>query len=188
MALWSNTDAANSKPTWLTAAQAAKCFFVSTEEAQVATNKARGITGAGWWLVDEYTDSAGNTRYKTECLVAMSVANATSGDAADDATVADAVYTITIGTQPANQNTSSGAATFTVVATTDGPANTLSYQWQLQSGGAGRWANVSGATSASLVLAGQTADEDGDKYRVKITGADGEAEVTSAAATLTFVD
>lgn len=186
MALWSNTDAAGSKPKWLTTDQAAKCFFVSTEEAQIATNKARGITGAGWWLVDEYTDSAGDTRYKTECLVAMSVATATSGDAADDATVADAVYTITIGTQPADTSTVAGEATFTVAATTDGPTNTLSYQWQIQAGGTGRYADVSGATSDSLALVGQTADEDGDKYRVKITGADGEGEVVSASATLTF--
>lgn len=186
MALWSNTDAENSKPKYLTAADAAKCFFVSAEEAQVANNKARGITGAGWWLIDEYTDSAGNTRYKTECLVAMGTKNAVSGDAADDATVADDDYTITIGTQPADADTVSGEVTFSVVATTDGPTDTLSYQWQLQSGGTGAWANVSGATSADLALTGQTEDEDGDKYRVKITGADGEAEVTSSAATLTF--
>ena len=186
MALWSNTDAEASKPTWLTTDQLAKCFFVSTEEAQISTNKARGITGAGWWLVDEYTDSAGTTRYKTECLVAMSVATATSGDAADDATVADAVYTITIGTQPQDGSTVAGELTFSVAATTDGPTDTLSYQWQVQSGGAGRYADVAGATTASLALTGQTADEDGDKYRVKVTGADGELEVVSSSATLTF--
>ena len=78
MALWGNTDASGSKPKYLSAADAAKAVFVSAEEALLGTNKSKGITGAGWWLVNEYTDASGTIRYKTECLVAMSVANATS--------------------------------------------------------------------------------------------------------------
>lgn len=71
-------------------ALAANIFFVDETEAQVATNKAKGITGAGWWKIVTYTDAQSATRYKTELLVACSTPFATSGDATDDATVADA--------------------------------------------------------------------------------------------------
>ena len=103
MALWGKTDAAGSKPKYLTTADKANAYFVSREEALLETNKGKGITGAGWWLVKEYKDSGGQSRYKSECLIAMSVATATSGDAADDAVVADTNVTITISAQPANQ-------------------------------------------------------------------------------------
>lgn len=189
MALWGKTDADNSRPKYLTAAELAKCVFVDATEAQLEANKSRGITGAGWWLVESYTDSNGVTRNKAECLVAMSVSAADAGDRADDATVADAAYVITIGTQPADQDTSSGAATFTVAATVTSGGGTLSYQWQKKPAATGsRWANVSGATSDSLALTGQTADNSGDQYRVRINSAGGAAEVISDAATLTFVD
>ena len=65
-------------------------------------------------------------------------------------------------------------------------SGTLTYQWQKKPAGSSRYANVSGATAASLSLTGQTADEDGDKYRVKITTSKGAEEVVSDAATLTF--
>ena len=110
MPLWGKTDATGSKPKYLSTADKANAYFVSREEALLETNKAKGITGAGWWLIKEYKDSGGQSRYKAECLIAMSVANATSGDAADDAVVADVNVTITISAQPANQNTASGAA------------------------------------------------------------------------------
>lgn len=71
-------------------AVAADVFFVDLTEAAVAGNKAKGITGAGWWSIKTYTDAQAQTRYKTELLVACSTPFATSGDAADDSTVADA--------------------------------------------------------------------------------------------------
>ena len=52
--------------------------FVSDEEAAVASNRAKGITGPGWWL---YHTS--NGRHFAECLVPMkggTVAQATVGD------------------------------------------------------------------------------------------------------------
>lgn len=187
MALWGKTDANDSRPKYLTAAELAKCVFVDATEAGLEANKSRGITGAGWWLVESYQDSNGETRNKAECLVAMSVAAADSGDRADDATVADVAYVITIGTQPTGQDTSTGGATFTVSATVTSGGGTLTYQWQKKAVG-GRWANVSGATSASLALTGQTADNDGDLYRVKINSAGGAPEVVSAEVALNFVD
>lgn len=184
MSLWKKTDAELSMPTWLTTAQKAKAVFVSAEEAVLGTNKNKGITGAGWWLIDEYTDSDGRPRYKTECLVALTVANATSGDAADDAKVADVEVTITVTAQPAAQSTSAGAATFGITASVN--TGTLTYQWQKKTSTT-RWVNVADATAATLVLSGQLVANTGDQYRVVLGSTSGAVKVTSDAATLTFV-
>lgn len=60
---------------------------VDDTEAQLAANKARGITTPGWTKYVTYTDMHGTTRYKTEVLVVMSAA--TTGDAPDDTIAAD---------------------------------------------------------------------------------------------------
>ena len=159
--------------------------FVDDTEQAVAANKARGIWGPGWWLYETYTTAQGDTRHKAECIAFVHATAAAAGDDADDTIVADVLETITIGTQPANQTTSSGAATFTVAATVD-QSGTITYQWQKKAAGSTRYVNVSGATSASLALTGQTAAADGDKYRVKINTSKGAEEVVSDAATLTF--
>lgn len=187
MALWGNTDANDSRPKYLGTADLAKAIFVDITEAQQETNKKRGITGAGWWLYSTYNEASGATRHKAECLVAMARTASDAGDRADDTVAADATYTIAIGTQPADQNTDAGGATFTVVATVSSGGGTLAYQWQKKAVGQARWTNVSGATSASLALTGQTADNTNDQYRVKVTSANGASEVTSNVATLTFV-
>ena len=160
--------------------------FVDTTEDGIASNKSRGIDGPGWWLYRTYNTAQGTTRHKAEKLAALRVAAGTSGDMADETTVADVLETITIGTQPADQNTSSGAATFSVAATVD-QSGTITYQWQKRASGASRFSNVSGATSASLVLSSQTAANTGDSYRVKVNSSKGAAEVVSSIATLTFV-
>lgn len=63
---------------------------VDRTEAGIAANRAKGIQTPGWVSHRTYTDSAGNTRYKTETLVAMrSMTAAVAADANDDDTVAD---------------------------------------------------------------------------------------------------
>lgn len=69
--------------------------FVSNEEAAIAANRAKGLVSPGWWLYTTYTDANSATRHKAELLIAISVANAVSGDAGvtgagDDTIVADA--------------------------------------------------------------------------------------------------
>jgi hypothetical protein len=161
-------------------------FFVDANEATVAANKAKGITGAGWWLYRTYTDAQETTRHKAECLIAMSVAAADSGDDEDTVTVDRA---ITIGTQPTNVSVVAPAtATFTVVATATGDGD-LTYQWQIQQEGAGAFANISGATAASYTTGATATGDgagatDGDKYRVVISTA-GAADATSSVVTLT---
>jgi hypothetical protein len=84
----------------------------------------------------------------------------------------------TINTQPSDQTAFDGAsATFTVNATASG--GSLSYQWQDNSSGS--FANIGGATSASLtVLASLSMN--GRLYRVNVTDSNGTT--TSSNATL----
>jgi hypothetical protein len=188
MALWGKTDADASRPKHLSAADLANAIFVDETEVSLEVNKARGLTNAGWWLYTSHVDQDGATRHKAQCLVALSASAANAGDRADDTKAADATYVTTISVQPANQNTSTGGATFAVTAAVTAGGGTLAYQWQKKLAATGsKFANVAGATSASLVLTGQLAAASGDKYRVKITTANGAAEVTSNEATLTFV-
>ena len=182
MALWSNTDEASSKPKYTNHADKAATVGVDVVEANLGA--AKGINTPGWVKYSTYTDAQGNTRHKSEVLVAMS---SMTLDDDDDTIVADPV--VTIGTQPANASvTAPAAATFTVAATATGGA-TLTYQWQIQQEGTGAWANISGAILASYTT-GPTATgdaagaTDGDKYRV-IVSAGNATPVTSSAVTLT---
>ena len=151
MPLWGKTDADSSRPKYLKdPTYLNRAIFVDVTEAQQPANKARGLHGAGWWLYNSYTDADGNTRYKTELLVAIAESAANAGDRADDPKAADAAYTITISSQPSNQNTSSGGATFSVTASVTAGGGTLAYQWQKKAVGASKWSNVSGATSAQI--------------------------------------
>ena len=103
MALWGKTDALASVPKWLEDAASNtnksndrdNAIFVDLTEAGIASNRAKGITGPGWWLYH-----TANGRHFAECLVPMkggTVAQATVGDlgvtgdtAVEDAIVADA--------------------------------------------------------------------------------------------------
>ena len=64
---------------------------------------------------------------------------------------------------------------------------TLTYQWQKRNSSSGRFANVSGATSASLALSSQAAGNTGNQYRCRINNGVGATEAISNTATLTFV-
>ena len=102
--------------------------------------------------------------------------------------VGDITSVITIGTDPADQNTSGGAATFTVVASSTGAGASLTYQWQKYDVAGSAFVDISGANAASLALTGQQAADSGDKYRVKVNNSIGGVEKISAEATLTFVN
>ncbi len=170
------------------AASTTSIVGVSRTEAQLSENKARGISSPGWWAYRTYTDAAGSTRHKAELITAYKDGSAFSGDFTDDTIAADITSLITIDTQPANQNTSGGGATFSVTASSTGSGASLTYQWQRLDVLGGEWTDVSGATSANLALTGETADETGDKFRVKVNNSIGGVEVISdGAATLTFV-
>ena len=172
--------------------------FVDTTEDGIASNKTRGIDGPGWWLYRTYQTHNGTERHKAEKLASLRVAAGTSGDAADETVVADVLETITVGTQPANSTSSSGAGTFVAAFTVD-QSGTKVYKWQSQTASATTswvdisasldtgitYANFTTATLAYSGLAGTTLN--GYKYRCVLNTSKGaETKYTDGAATLTF--
>ena len=172
--------------------------FVDTTEDGIASNKTRGIDGPGWWLYRTYQTHNGTERHKAEKLASLRVAAGTSGDAADETVVADVLETITVGTQPANSTSSSGAGTFVAAFSVD-QSGTKVYKWQRQTATATtRWVDISAsldtgityanfdtATLAYSGLAGTTLN--GYKYRCVLNTSKGaETKYTDGAATLTF--
>lgn len=180
MALWSNTDADASKPKYLSTADAAATLGVSVEEATQAVNIAKGLNTPGWVKYTTYTDAQGNTRNKSEVLVAMS---SMSTDSATDTLAPE----LTITVQPANATAVAGETeVFSVTATRTG-TGTITYQWQkAQAETPTVFANIVGAPSTNTYTTGILDDvtDNGDKYRVivSVPGADSK---TSTVATLT---
>ena len=175
--------------------------FVDTTEDSIASNKSRGISGPGWWQYRTYTSHNGDEKHKAECLVPMKVAAGTSGDFGDDTLAADVLETITVGTQPANSTSSSGAGTFVAAFSVD-QSGTKVYKWQRQTKTATtRWVDIVGGaggldtgityadfTTATLAYSGLASDAlDGYKYRCVLNTSKGAAQkYTNGAATLTF--
>lgn len=178
MALWGKNDTANDKPKYLNTTDKAATVGVSVTEAQTAANIAKGINTPGWVKTVTYTDAQGNVRNKNEVLVAFATLSG-------DSDTLPPLPVITIGTQPVDATAVEGeTAVFTVAATVTGGA-TLSYQWQKSDDGT-TWANIVGATSATYTTGALTVlDDDGDQYRVVVSGTLGAVAVTSSAATLT---
>lgn len=188
MSLWSKTDAHASKPKSLSAAQLAgtTIVFVDTTEAQVPANRAKGIKTPGWHEVTEYVDNAGATRYKSECLVALSATAGAAGDAADDAVVGDTQFVI--ATQPVASTVATGVATSFVVAAT----GATGFQWQMRPAVGGQYANLANAgiystvTTATLnISTGTTTAISGNRYRCVVANTTAGASATSTGATLT---
>ena len=180
--------------------QAKTVVFIDDTEAQLKSNKDRGLNAPGWWSYFTYTDSHGKTRHKAEQLVYIAKPEANSAETQSDDTIgADVLETITLtsGNQPANSTSSSGAGTFAVTVSVD-QSGTPAYVWQRQTATGNRWTNIAANTdtgityanftTATLAYSGLAGDTlDGYKYRVKVTTSKGATEVISnGAATLTF--
>lgn len=181
MSLWTMTDNANGKPKYIAQSGVAddvvgNIFGVDTNETAAQDGK---LTHAGW--VKRTSGTGGRAgRVFQEVLVA---ASSMSGDA-EDTNYPDALITIT--SQPSSTSVEApAAASFTVAASTT--SGTLTYQWQVNTGGG--YANVSnggvysGATTVTLSIS-DSSGLDGYLYRcvVSVTGA---VDVNSSAATLT---
>lgn len=179
MSLWGNTDQAADKPKYLNDADKDLTYGISIGEAQALENIAKGISSPGWVRTVTYTDAQGNVRNKSETLVAMS-------SITGDADALPSLPVITINTQPTSATAVAGETeTFAVTASiTSGAA--LSYQWQKSNDAGANWANISGATSASYTTGVLTVEDDnGDQYRVVVSGTLGAVSVTSNVVTLT---
>lgn len=94
----------------------------------------------------------------------------------------DSVAVITITSQPNSQSVVAGAsATFSVVASTTGPA--LTYQWQESTNSGSTWTAISAANAATYTASAVTTAMNGSQFRVLLTS--GTTTQTSSAATLT---
>ena len=158
-----------------------KIVFVDVAEAQKTTNRVKGIKTPGWTKISSKTVD-GQVRNSAEVLVAMSVASATS----DDLVVADADFAVT--TQPVAQTVvAPDAVSFTVVVD---PAIGATYQWQVQTAGAGAYVNIgpsgvyTGAKTDTLAISDSTGLNK-NRYRVIALDDTGTASVTSKGAQLT---
>ncbi|KXC07415.1 anti-sigma factor [Microbacterium hominis] len=90
----------------------------------------------------------------------------------------------TVTTQPADASVILGnSATFTAAAS-GSPAPAV--QWQSSTDSGANWADVAGATSASLTVANTTLANNAARYRAVFTNTAGS--VTTSAATLTVID
>ena len=65
----SNAAKASVEKTIAADASGATVVFIDATEAGLAANRERGLVSPGWWSYQTYTDHAGNTRHKAECLV-----------------------------------------------------------------------------------------------------------------------
>ena len=172
MALWTNVDNEAGKPKNLTAAEKAATLGITADET--SNQKA---THAGWVLSS--TGSGGRSgRVFNETLVAM-------GSMTGDNDTVDPDPVITIGAQPLVISvTSPTPFTYSVGATATRGA-TLSYQWQVSPNGAA-WANITGATSATLTVDDTDAEYvTGNQFRV-VVSAVGAVSVNSNATTVTI--
>ena len=119
----------------------ATVVFIDATEAGLAANRERGLVSPGWWSYQTYTDHAGNTRHKAECIAALSVAAGTSGDDADDTLVADVASSVSITAQPAAATRQSfGRTASTGVGLAPAASRRANQPWRQ---------STSGATSAS---------------------------------------
>jgi uncharacterized repeat protein (TIGR02543 family) len=155
-----------------------------TFQWQVSTNggtswtNVSGATSSTLALVNATTAMSGN-RYR------VNVTNSAGTISSNVATLTVNSETVapTITTQPVGRSVTTGqAATFSVVATgTPAPA----FQWQMSTNGGSTWANISGATNASLTISDTTTAMNNNRFRVIVTNSAGN--VTSNSATLTVV-
>jgi hypothetical protein len=87
MALWGNTDNANSVPKFLSDDANAvwpndkdQAVFIDTTEATVTANRAKGLKTGGWNVYNTYTTEDGVVRHQVESLVPMSETAVAAGD------------------------------------------------------------------------------------------------------------
>lgn len=167
-------------------ASGATVVFIDATEAGLAANRERGLVSPGWWSYQTYTDAAGKTRHKAECLVNIQGPEANASETqADDSIAADVAATIAIAVQPADASVAVGdAMTLSVTATCTPPGNSsvLTFQWQKKEGN--RFKNISGATAYQYQVA-TYAEANAGTYRVKINSTNGASELVSDTATVT---
>lgn len=139
----------NTTPNVYTTGETIGLFLADAAEEQVQESAGNKPAHSGWNL--KTTGSGGrNGRVHWETLVAL--ANITTDNNSDDATLPDAIITISqpiaIG-GPVSAN-SANVVTFSVVGTTVVPSSAaLTYQWQVNNNSGGAWVNIDTGTNVT---------------------------------------
>lgn len=161
--------------------------FVDLSEAQLESNRIKGIKTPGWNRVNSRVVN-GQERISVEPMIAFARKAVDAGDGSDDAVVGDAEFKITA--QPVTVSVFEGqGASFGV---TVDPSVGVTYQWQVQTGGSGSYANLtntapySNTTTATMAISDVTG-LDKNRYRVQAVNQAGTFYVTSRGATLSVV-
>jgi hypothetical protein len=144
----------NTTPDVYTTDETIGLFMVDSAEEQVQEENSGKPAHSGWNL--KTTGSGGRAgRVHWETLVTL--ASVQSDNNSDDATLPDAAITITqpIAIGGPVSAASANTVTFSVVGTTAVPSSaTLTYQWQVNAGGAS-WVNIDPGTNVSTGQPGQ---------------------------------
>lgn len=166
---------------------------VDKDEALVQGNKNKGLKTQGWAHHLTWTGGHGQTRYRSEVLVAMSknynAANA--GDAEDDATLLDYLLYFTL--QPVNQaNVAANSnVTIKVAANSQPIGSTITYQWyespnNIVYAALTNTGVYSGVTTNTLAIS-NVANLNGKYYKSIISSANVATSNTSNIITITTV-
>jgi len=173
------TVTTNDDATDLTATKTEKPTY-DNENVFGITSAEAGATGAGpgWVKVTNGTGNrAGRVQYET--LVAFGDHTKPS----ESANLDDAQFGVITLSTVADQSAASGETeAFSVTATTTNNV-VATFQWQVQTGGTGAFADISGATASTLNIA-DNSGLDGNRYRCVVSGT-GATTVTSNSALLT---
>jgi hypothetical protein len=168
-----------------TEAESGKAFQVTTKPKYdnenvfgITSAEAPGGVTPGWVKVTNGTGNrAGRTQYET--LVAFGDHTKPSESADLDTGLFGVITLSTV----ADQSAATGQAeAFSVTATTTNSV-TATFQWQVQTGGTGAFADIAGATTGTLTIADNTG-LGGNRYRCVVSGT-GATTVTSNSALLT---
>jgi len=145
------------------------------DEAKVPSSKAKGLKTQGWNHFITYTDAHGDTRFKAECLVALSKLfdSANVSDYADDSTVLDQY--IYFASEPSDQSKAANSNVTLRVSVLSAPAGASpSYQWKSSPNNI-VFANISnggvftGATTNTLQIS-NIANLDANYFQVVVSG------------------
>ena len=149
-----------------------------TVQWQVSTNGGTSFTAvAGATSATlSFVTTAAQTGGLYEAVFTNSVGSATSTAATLTVTSAPVITT-----NPTNVTVTAGANAVFTAAATGSPTPTV--QWQVSTNGGTTFANLAGATSATLTITAATAAMNGNQYKAVFTNATSSA--TTTAATLT---
>jgi subtilisin-like proprotein convertase family protein len=141
----------------------------------IFTDAAATIPYTGTQLSTVYVKPTVNTNYSVVIAIGGCVSNPTI-------VPVTVVNPVTAVVNPTNKSACAGGSTSFTVSASGGP---LTYQWQVSTDGGVTWTNISGATSATLNLAGITQSMNNNRYRAIVGAAPCAGSATSGSAVLT---